>query len=70
MIDLDTPEDLRLVLGMGVSAKKSISYLWKIKRSFFGSSPRSVPLKTETIAKNNPDTTDTTSSSARNLSSQ
>lgn len=70
MIDLDTPEDVRLVLSKGVSAKKSISYLWKIKRSFFGPSSRSAPLKTETIAKNNPDKADTASTSARNLSSQ
>jgi 2-phospho-L-lactate guanylyltransferase len=70
MIDLDTPDDARLVLSKGVSAKKSISYLWKIKKSFFGSSSRSATLKTEAIAKNSPDIIDTASASARDLSSQ
>jgi 2-phospho-L-lactate/phosphoenolpyruvate guanylyltransferase len=36
MIDLDTPEDLRLVLTKNASTKKSISYLWKIKKNHFG----------------------------------
>ncbi len=70
MIDLDTPEDMQLVLSKGASAKKSISYLWKIKKNHFGSSSTSTTLKSETKAKNNPDTTDTASTSARALWSQ
>jgi len=67
MIDLDTPEDLRLVLSKDASAKKSISYLWKIKKNHFGSSSASTITKAETKTKKNPDTIDSTSTSTRDL---
>lgn len=71
MIDLDTPEDLQLVLSKDASAKKSISYLWKIKKNHFGSSSASVSIKTESETKTKaikyPDTTDCASISARDL---
>jgi len=70
MIDLDTPEDLRLVLSKDSSGKKSISYLWKIKKNHFGSSSASTIIKTKTKTKKNPDTIESTSISARDLLGQ
>jgi 2-phospho-L-lactate/phosphoenolpyruvate guanylyltransferase len=70
MIDLDTPEDMRLVLSKGVSAKKAISYLWKIKKNHFGSFSTSTSIKTETKARKYPDISDSSSTSGRGLWSQ
>ena len=39
MVDLDTPEDLELVLSEKISSKKSISYLWQLKDNHFDPSP-------------------------------
>jgi 2-phospho-L-lactate/phosphoenolpyruvate guanylyltransferase len=70
MIDLDTSEDLRLVLSNAVSAKKSISYLWKIKNNHFSSSFTSTTIRTETGGINNKDPSDLASTSVRDLWSQ
>jgi len=61
MIDLDTPEDLRLVLSIDTSAKKSISYLQRIIKNRFGPSFSSGFMKTETKTKENPDASDSDS---------
>ena len=70
MVDLDTPEDLRLVLSKDASAKKSISYLWKIKKDHFGASSASATVKTGTNTRKNPDSSDLPSTSARDLQCQ
>jgi 2-phospho-L-lactate/phosphoenolpyruvate guanylyltransferase len=67
MVDLDTPEDLRRVLSKHTSVKKSISYLWKIKKDHFGASSASATVKTGTITRKNPDLSDRPSTSARDL---
>ena len=51
MVDLDTPEDLELVLSEKISSKKSISYLWQLKKNHFdpfSSSPAQLERKTKT----------------------
>jgi 2-phospho-L-lactate guanylyltransferase len=65
MIDLDTPEDLRLVLSKEASEKKSISYLRKIKKKRFGSSYTSAIVKSEVKTKRNLEATDPASKSVR-----
>ena len=67
MIDLDTPEDLLLVLSKDASAKNSISYLRKIKKNSFGSSTTSATIKTETKTELNTDSTDSASRPVRDL---
>jgi 2-phospho-L-lactate guanylyltransferase len=47
MIDLDTPADLQLILSKDAPAKKSVSYLMKIKKNHFGSFPALDAVKTE-----------------------
>ncbi|MGH9976828.1 MAG: hypothetical protein ACRD8Z_13495, partial [Nitrososphaeraceae archaeon] len=51
MIDLDTPADLPLVLSKDAPAKKSVSYLRKIKKNHFGSFSALGAVKTETETK-------------------
>jgi 2-phospho-L-lactate guanylyltransferase len=67
MVDLDTPEDLRLVLSKDASAKKSISYLWKIQKNHFGASSASTTVKTGTNTRKNPDLPNRPSTSSRDL---
>lgn len=65
MIDLDTPEDLRLILGSDAPSNKSISYLRKIGKNIFRSSLASAAPLTqwETIMY----TTDCASTSAKDI---
>jgi hypothetical protein len=58
MIDLDTPEDLELVLLENASPKKSISYLWQIKKNHFRSSFSPASIKPKRNARTNLDIRD------------
>jgi hypothetical protein len=53
MIDLDTPEDLELVLLENASSKKSISYLWQIKKNQLRPSFSPASIKPKTNARTN-----------------
>jgi 2-phospho-L-lactate/phosphoenolpyruvate guanylyltransferase len=58
MIDLDTPEDLELVLLENASSKKSISYLWQMKRNHLHPSFSPASIKPKTKTRTNLDTMD------------
>jgi 2-phospho-L-lactate guanylyltransferase len=58
MIDLDTPEDLELVLLENASSKKSISYLWQIKKNHLRPSFSPASIKTKRNARTNLDIRD------------
>ena len=74
MIDLDTPEDLRLILTKDALANRSISYLWEIGRYQLAPASRSNILKreakTRTNATDGPATTKCTPASVRNHASK
>ena len=58
MIDLDTPEDLELVLLENASSKKSISYLWQIQKNHLRPSFSPASIKTKRKARTNLDIRD------------
>jgi 2-phospho-L-lactate guanylyltransferase (CobY/MobA/RfbA family) len=67
MIDLDTPEDLQLVLSGNISLNKSISYLRKIMKNHSDSSYASNTIATPgNLGKNN-DTIDCASTYPREI---
>jgi 2-phospho-L-lactate guanylyltransferase len=71
MVDLDTPEDLELVLSEKISSKKSISYLLQLKKNHFdpssSSSPAQMEPKTKTRTRSNLEKNDHTITHDRDI---